>query len=98
MPVAAVITLVSHRLHRDTEATLLCPWFALTANNDDIYPSNWATKQLLCGEARWWKVVDDDHYLCHRNREAMDFICRVLTELHQENVQLAAVEEREFTL
>jgi predicted esterase len=38
----AVISCVSHRLHLSLPRELLCPWWALTAEQDEIFPAVWA--------------------------------------------------------
>jgi predicted esterase len=43
----AVVTLVSHRLHCHSRMLLRQPWFALTAKQDDIFPSSWAWQTLV---------------------------------------------------
>jgi len=59
-----VLTLASHRLSVtpcDDDLTISCPWLALTARQDEVFPSSWAHATL--GDAEHWKEVDDDHYL-----------------------------------
>jgi predicted esterase len=74
LPLAGVITLVSHRLRYHSHARLLCPWFALTARRDDVYSPQWATVHLLRGEARMWQSVEDDHYLQASDAETHRFL------------------------
>lgn len=37
-----VVTCVAHRLYTSLSRPLLCPWYALTAENDECFPSSWA--------------------------------------------------------
>jgi alpha/beta superfamily hydrolase len=39
---AAVVTGVAHRLHLSLTRPLLCPWYALIASDDDVFPFCWA--------------------------------------------------------
>jgi predicted esterase len=64
----AVITCVSHRLHSSRIRPLACPWWALSAENDDIFPSSWSKPRK--GEAKVHQIKSGaDHYLsggeCH---------------------------------
>lgn len=81
VPLAGVITLVSHRLRYSSDTKLLCPWFALTASRDDIYRSNWALEHLRRGDAHKWKIVDDDHYLQHSDGETDAFAFDAFAEI-----------------
>jgi predicted esterase len=39
---AGVITCVAHRLFVSSMHPLNCPWYALTANDDEVFPKTWA--------------------------------------------------------
>lgn len=58
-----VCTLVSHRMHASRHRPLACPWVALTAEDDDVFPARWAERAMAGVSERW--RVDDDHYLWH---------------------------------
>ena len=81
LPLAGVVTLVSHRLRQNSDAKLLCPWYALTASRDDVYPPTWANRQLIRGDAQSWHIVDDDHYLGDTSEEVVAFVRRAIAEL-----------------
>lgn len=66
--VAAVITAVSHRLHCSRARRVLCPWHALSAELDDVFPLSWASPDLESPEntgpkLRHTVVKGADHYL-----------------------------------
>ena len=81
LPLAGVVTLVSHRLRQNSDAKLLCPWYALTASRDDVYHPTWANRQLIRGDAQSWHIVDDDHYLGDTSEEVVAFVRRAIAEL-----------------
>ena len=67
LPVAAVVTVVAHR-HRGRCAAapspprpLRCPWHALTAVDDDVFPASWAHETLRA--AAVWVQAPGGHYL-----------------------------------
>lgn len=57
----AVVTVVSCRLSCSLSKPLQCPWHALLASRDEIFPSSWAAP-LMSG-ATATTSVDDDHWL-----------------------------------
>ena len=59
---AAVVTCVAHRLHLSRARPLLCPWHALSAGQDDVFPASWA--QPLPEDGVLLTVAETaDHYL-----------------------------------
>ena len=71
-PFKAVVTLVSHRRTTRACKPLLCPWYALTAVNDNVYHPSWALEHAR--SAHVWETVDDEHYLHASDREVRDFL------------------------
>lgn len=60
--IAAVVTAVSHRLHLSRARPILCPWYALSAEHDEIFPSSWAAP-IEEDDAILTVAAGADHYL-----------------------------------
>lgn len=79
-----VVTCVSHRLFISKSRPLLCPWYALTAEHDDVFPSSWASPSPE--ETELHQVVVADHYLL--GGEGPAFVGHVIEHiLNHERVQ-----------
>jgi predicted esterase len=79
---AGVASCVSHRLSISKARPLLCPWYALTAKNDDVFPPSWSFPKP--GETEMHLVVDSDHYLSRG--EGPEFVGRAIEHiLHKKN-------------
>lgn len=72
----AVVTCVAHRLAADRRAPLQCPWHALSAELDDIFPASWASCE---GAASHEVAPGASHYL--ERDEGGAFLERKLGEL-----------------
>ena len=59
--IKAVVTAVACRLSHSMARPLKCPWHALIASEDDVFPSSWS--QVLMEGASTVQTVDDSHYL-----------------------------------
>jgi phospholipase/carboxylesterase len=57
----AVVTAVACRLSHSMSRPLKCPWYAVIASEDDVFPSSWS-KALMTGVSEV-KTIDDNHYL-----------------------------------
>jgi len=56
-----VVTCVAHRLFISKSRPLLAPWYALTADQDEVFPKSWAAPSSR--ETALHTVVQSDHYL-----------------------------------
>lgn len=81
-PLTGVVTLVSYRRSQGgcaASGNLQCPWYALTAAQDTVYASPWATACLsncsLCCE------VHDFHFLHAQDEAVLQFVKRCLRQL-----------------
>jgi predicted esterase len=70
----AVVTAVACRLSQSMPRDLRCPWYALIASRDDVFPSSWS-KMLMEGATKT-KIVDDSHYL--ENTDVQRFFLEIL--------------------
>ena len=61
MELMAVVTIVACRLSQSCTRALKCPWHAVVAANDDVFPLSWA-QPLLAGATTIIKI-NDSHYL-----------------------------------
>jgi predicted esterase len=57
----AVVTAVACRLSQSMARPLRCPWHAIVASEDDVFPSSWS--QPLMTGATTIQTVSDSHYL-----------------------------------
>lgn len=73
----AVVTLVSCRLSHSKTKPLECPWHALLASGDDVFPDSWA-RPLMAGVTST-EVVEDSHYL--EKTEVVPFLEKTLRAL-----------------
>jgi pimeloyl-ACP methyl ester carboxylesterase len=76
----ACVTAVACRLSNSVYRSLKCPWHALVASRDDVFPWTWSQK-LMKGSASV-QVVDDTHYL--ECTEVGDFFLEILRGLEKE--------------
>lgn len=81
----AVVTAVACRLSCSTTRPLKCPWHALVASADDVFPSSWSNA-LMKGVSTVRTVVDN-HYLEQTDMTA--FFQEILLRLQTENSQNA---------
>lgn len=58
--VDAVMTCVAHRLYCCRHRALLCPWYALVAANDEVFPQQW---RCTLGATSVTVAEDSDHFL-----------------------------------
>ena len=57
----AVVTAVACRLSHSMSRPLKCPWYAVIASEDDVFPTSWS-KALMTGASEV-QMIDDSHYL-----------------------------------
>jgi hypothetical protein len=57
----AVLTIVACRLSQSLTRPLRCPWHAVFAKNDEVFPLSWA-QPLLAG-CTTLRKIEDSHYL-----------------------------------
>jgi len=57
----AVVTAVACRLSHSMSRPLKCPWHAVVASEDDVFPASWS-KPLMAGVSEVL-TIDDTHYL-----------------------------------
>ena len=69
LDLAGIVTLVSYRRQQHGAPPTNCPWHALVATDDSIYPCSWASR----AGARVVRVPDD-HYLHKCGERASNFI------------------------
>jgi len=81
----AVVTAVACRLSCSTTRPLKCPWHALIASADDVFPSSWSSA-LMKGVSTVRTVVDN-HYLEQTDMTA--FFQEILLRLQTEKSQNA---------
>ena len=81
LPLKAVVTMVAHRLRESAASPLLCPWHALTAARDEVYPEHLTAPHLNAeAQAVVWEKVEDDHYLHHSSDACADFLSEALVQ------------------
>lgn len=61
----AVLTIVACRLSQSLPRALRCPWHAVFAKQDEVFPLSWA-QPLLAG-CTTLKKIEDTHYLEHND-------------------------------
>ena len=69
----AVVTLVSYRRRDFSHLPLKCPWHALIAQQDEVFPA-WAA--ATTEDATSLLSVDDDHFLHKTDQEVVAFLLR----------------------
>ena len=74
---AGVVTCVSHRLFVSKSRPLLCPWYALTAEHDDVFPSSWSSPEPE--ETEIHQIVNANHFLL--GGEGPEFVGRVIEKI-----------------
>ena len=72
---AGVVTCVAHRLFVSSLQPLACPWFALTARSDAIFPKQWARTEGAATHTE----VDGGHHLTDTSRS--EHLSTVLAEV-----------------
>ena len=71
MQLRAVLSLVAYRRSDFRQLPLQCPWHALLARRDQVFPS-WAARTT--SQAHAVSHVDDDHFLASSHEEVLAFL------------------------
>jgi pimeloyl-ACP methyl ester carboxylesterase len=92
---AAVVTCVAHRLYVSCARPLLCPWYALIASDDDVFPSSWAAPAPQ-DHAHVTVAEGADHYLS--KGELAPFVMKSVRSILGTGVVVTTTPEQEQVL